>query len=137
MPVRLLFNGMLTGNFDYFVENRNDILTEYLKPSTVGRCKQWPAGNLGKTQNKGYELELHHFNHIGKDFTYNWVQPSLMQPTRSRIWMSLLLYKTAYRKREGHPINQYFGLVCEGFVTQANLDNPELPCINLRKRKGW
>lgn len=25
-----LFNGMLTGNFDYFVENRNDILTEYL-----------------------------------------------------------------------------------------------------------
>lgn len=25
------------------------------------------------------------------------------------------------------PINQYFGLVCEGFVTQADLDNPNFP----------
>ena len=35
--------------------------------------------------------------------------------------------KTAYRKREGHPIGQYFGLLCDGFVTQADLDNPDFP----------
>ena len=35
--------------------------------------------------------------------------------------------KTDYRKREGHPINQYFGLVCEGFVTSADLADPNFP----------
>ena len=30
--------------------------------------------------------------------------------------------KTDYRKREGHVINQYFGLVADGFVTQADID---------------
>jgi hypothetical protein len=35
--------------------------------------------------------------------------------------------KTAYRKREGNPISQYFGLIAEGFVTQADLDNPDFP----------
>lgn len=35
--------------------------------------------------------------------------------------------KTEYRKREGHPINQYFGLLCDGFITQKDLDNPDMP----------
>ena len=26
------------------------------------------AGNLGETNNKGFEIELKHANHIGKDF---------------------------------------------------------------------
>jgi hypothetical protein len=30
--------------------------------------------------------------------------------------------KTDYRKREGHPIGQYFGLVADGFVTSADFD---------------
>ena len=120
-----LFNGMLTGNFDYFVENRNNILTEYLsRPQWVGVTMA--AGNLGKTQNKGYELELHHFNHIGKDFTYN-IGATFSHAANKIKNMDEPAYKTAYRKREGHPINQYFGLVCEGFVTQADLDNPNFP----------
>lgn len=120
-----LFNGMLTGNFDYFVENRNDILTEYLsRPQWVGVTMA--AGNLGKTQNKGYELELHHFNHIGKDFTYN-IGATFSHAANKIKNMDEPAYKTAYRKREGHPINQYFGLVCVGFVTQADLDNPNFP----------
>lgn len=28
-------------------------------------------GNLGKTKNSGYEIELKHSNHIGNDFIYN------------------------------------------------------------------
>ena len=35
--------------------------------------------------------------------------------------------KTGYRKREGHSIGQYFGLLCDGFVTQADIDNGQLP----------
>jgi hypothetical protein len=35
--------------------------------------------------------------------------------------------KTEYRKRTGHVINQYFGLVCDGFITQADIDAGNLP----------
>ena len=35
--------------------------------------------------------------------------------------------KTDYRKRTGHVINQYFGLLCGGFVTQADIGGGNLP----------
>jgi hypothetical protein len=35
--------------------------------------------------------------------------------------------KTEYRKRTGHVINQYFGLICDGFITQADIDSGTLP----------
>lgn len=115
-----LFNGMLNGSFDYFVENRNDILTSFLtRPQWVGVAMA--AGNLGKTQNKGYELELHHFNHIGQDFTYH-ADVTFSHAANKIKDMDEPALKTAYRKREGHPINQYFGFVCEGFVTSADFD---------------
>ena len=102
------FNGMLTGNVDVFYEKRNDILTTYLtRPEWVGVVMA--AANLGKTKNQGYEIELKHSNHIGSDFHYT------------------IGIKTDYRKREGHPINQYFGLICDGYVTQADLDSGNLP----------
>lgn len=115
-----LFNGMLNGSFDYFVENRNDILTSFLtRPEWVGVAMA--AGNLGKTENKGYELELHHFNHIGQDFTYH-ADVTFSHAANKIKDMDEPALKTAYRKREGHPISQYFGLVCEGFVTSADFD---------------
>ena len=62
-----LWNGLLTGNFDYFYEQRTDILTQYLtRPQWVGVVMA--AGNLGKTKNQGVELELKHNNRIGKIF---------------------------------------------------------------------
>lgn len=65
-----LWNGLLNGNIDVFYEKRNDILTPYLtRPQWVG--VNMAAGNLGETNNKGFEIELKHANHIGKDFTYN------------------------------------------------------------------
>jgi hypothetical protein len=35
--------------------------------------------------------------------------------------------KTEYRKQAGHPIGQYFGLICDGFVTSADLADPNFP----------
>ena len=34
---------------------------------------------------------------------------------------------TAYRKTEGRPIGQYFGLVADGFVTSADIADPDFP----------
>lgn len=118
-------NGLLSGNIDYFYEKRNDILTEYLtRPQWVGVAIA--AGNLGKTKNQGMELELKHAYHIGNDFNYS-LGFTFSHARNEILDMDEPDLKTDYRKREGHPINQYFGLICDGFVTQADLDNPDFP----------
>ena len=120
-----LFNGLLNGNVDVFYEKRNDILTTYqTRPEWVG--VNMAAGNLGKTTNKGYEIELKHHNTIGKDFDYTvgFTFSHAKNEITSKDEPALM---TAYRKQEGHPIGQYYGLVCDGFVTQADIDGGQLP----------
>ena len=120
-----LWNGLLTGNFDYFYEKRNNILTAYLtRPEWVG--VNMAAGNLGETKNQGYEIELHHANHIGKDFTYT-LGLTFSHAKNEIINMDEPALKTAYRKEAGHSIGQYFGLICEGFVTSADIESGKLP----------
>lgn len=119
-----LWHGMLTGNIDYFYEKRDDILTEYLsRPQWVG--VNMAAGNLGQTKNSGFEIELHHFKEINKDFSYN-LGLNLSHSANEIISMDEPALKTAYRKREGRPIGQYFGLQCDGFVTQSDIDGGNL-----------
>ncbi|GAO29067.1 TonB-dependent receptor [Geofilum rubicundum JCM 15548] len=120
-----LWNGMLNGNVDLFSETRNNILTAYLtRPEWVGVTMA--AGNLGETKNSGFEIELKHANHIGQDFTYT-VGMSYSHAKNEILDMNEPALKTDYRKREGHPIEQYFGLVVDGFVTSEDLANPNLP----------
>ena len=120
-----LWNGLLSGNVDFFHEKRNDILTTYLsRPDWVGVVMA--AGNLGETKNSGYEVELKHSNNIGEDFTYT-VGLTYSYAKNEIISMDEPANKTDYRKREGHPINQYFGLICDGFVTEADLASGNLP----------
>lgn len=118
-------NNKLNGNFDLFLEKRKNILTPYLtRPQWVG--VNMAAGNLGETKNAGFEIELKYLNRIGNDFYYN-VGATISHAKNKIINMDEPVGKTAYRKQEGHPINQYFGLVSEGFVTSADLDNPNFP----------
>nr|MBP7473475.1 TonB-dependent receptor [Prevotella sp.] len=120
-----LLGSLLSGNFDYFYEKRTNILTSFLtRPSWVG--VNMAAGNLGETKNSGYEIELHHNNNIGKDFTYS-IGLSYSHAANEIIDMDEPAIKTAYRKQEGHPIGQYFGLICEGFVTSEDLASGKLP----------
>ena len=120
-----LWNNLLSGNFDFFYEKRNDILTEYLtRPQWVGVTMA--AANLGETKNSGIEIELHHRNSIGKDFNYN-VGFTFSHAKNEIVAMDEPALKTGYRKREGHAIGQYFGLIADGFVTQADIDGGNLP----------
>ena len=120
-----LWSSLLTGNIDIFYEKRNDILTEYLtRPEWVGVTMA--VANLGKTKNSGMEIELKHMNHIGKDFFYN-IGLTFSHAKNEIISMDEPALKTDYRKREGRAIGQYFGLVADGFVTQADIDSGTLP----------
>jgi hypothetical protein len=84
------------------------------------------AGNLGETKNAGYEIELKHNNRIGEDFSYS-AGFTFSHARNEIIVMDEPDEKTAYRKREGHPISQYFGLISDGFVASADLTNPDFP----------
>lgn len=118
-------NSRLSGNLDLFYESRNNILTEFLtRPWWFGVTSA--AGNLGKTTNKGFEIELHWNDAIGKDFSYN-ISATFSHAKNKITAMDEPAGKTAYRKREGHPIGQYFGLVSDGFVTSADLADPNFP----------
>ena len=51
-----LFNGRLSGSFEYYTQKTNDILLSVKLPDTSGVSGY--TGNIGKTQNKGWELTL-------------------------------------------------------------------------------
>lgn len=120
-----LWNGLLNGSVDLFRESRKDILTPYqTRPQWVG--VNMAAGNLGETKNSGYEIELKHTKRINKDLSYN-IGFTYSHAHNEIISMDEPDLKTDYRKKEGHPIDQYMGLVCDGFVTAADLADPNFP----------
>ena len=51
-----LFNGRLSGSFEYYTQKTNDILLDVSLPSTSGVSSY--TGNIGNTENKGWELTL-------------------------------------------------------------------------------
>ena len=51
-----LFNGRLSGSFEYYTQKTNDILLDVSLPSTSGVTSY--TGNIGNTENKGWELTL-------------------------------------------------------------------------------
>ena len=51
-----LFSGRLYGSFEYYTQKTNDILLDVSLPSTSGVSSY--TGNIGNTENKGWELTL-------------------------------------------------------------------------------
>ena len=120
-----LFNSALTGNFDLFYEKRNNILTNYLtRPWWFGVNSA--AGNLGETKNKGFEIEIRYNKQVTKDFSFN-IGGTFSHAKNEITYMDEPALKTDYRRQQGLPIGQFFGLVCEGFVTAADLADPNFP----------
>ena len=67
VDVQLFSSWSLT--FDYFIEKRSDILkTRGLNPYFAGIIT-WPTMNLGKTDNRGFELELNFNKQVTKEQT--------------------------------------------------------------------
>ena len=50
------FNGRLSGSFEYYTQKTNDILLSVKLPDTSGVSSY--TGNIGKTENKGWEFSL-------------------------------------------------------------------------------
>ncbi len=52
-----LFRGRLYGSFEYYIQKTNDILLDLSLPATAGVSGGF-TGNIGKTENKGFEFSL-------------------------------------------------------------------------------
>lgn len=68
-----LFNNDLTVTFDYFRENRKNILiTRNTVPSILGNFQSvLPKANLGEVFNHGFELDIFYNKRVNKDWSYS------------------------------------------------------------------
>lgn len=62
------FNGRLSGEFDVYLKKTKDLLLNVQVPATSGFTTI--TQNLGKLQNKGFELQIDSKNIVGKELTW-------------------------------------------------------------------
>lgn len=107
--------GLITGNVDFFVDNRRDVLIaggNRAIPSYFGATA--PSANLGKVRTKGYELELR----LNKTFNghHFWGNFSMTHATNKILKYDDPSLLPAYQKREGFAIGQDHANLTSGFA---------------------
>jgi TonB-linked SusC/RagA family outer membrane protein len=107
-----LFGSKFGLSFDYFIENRKDILwSRSTVPGYV--AYDLPAVNLGKTKNQGYEIAAT-WRQTVSDFTY-WINFNLSYAKNKVVFMDEIPQNQPYLYRTGHSVGQPFGYVTDGF----------------------
>lgn len=111
------FDGRLTFGFDYFIDYRNNILTQPPTIAHVGTILQ-DVYNLAKVRNKGYEVQAGWKGAI-KNVQY-WVNGNY---TFARNKVLENGRPESPQNQLGNPLNQTYGLIALGiFNTQAEAD---------------
>lgn len=123
-----LFEDRLSFSADYFEEKRDNILWNL---STVPEyvAVSLPASNFGKVNNYGYEFEAGFKSRVGK-FNY-WMRGNFSFARNKIVYQDEVKYKNEFQQRTGHPVGQYFGLVCDGFYNSWDeINDPDRPVSN-------
>lgn len=109
-----LFNDKLSLIFDWFNEDRSNILTRLgVIPVTYGvAAGSVPPANIGKTNNKGYEVVLGWNDRIG-EFGYN-LEGNLSYARNKIIYRAEAPNPYDWMNQTGHSIGQRFGLKSDG-----------------------
>jgi len=97
-----LFKDKLTASFDYYTENRTDILLiDKTAPSIIGFTV--PYANLGETKGHGWEVSFNWNDKVGQDFRY-WVKANLSYNYNEIIEMKEAPQTNEYQYMRGHRI---------------------------------
>ena len=107
------FGGKLGFVGDFFIKNTKDILLQLPIPSIVG--VEPPMQNAGKVRNTGVELQVTHNNQVN-DFHYNLT--ANFSYVKDEI--TDLSGGDTPGRSVGDPINNIYGLVCEGIFQNEN-----------------
>jgi outer membrane receptor protein involved in Fe transport len=99
-----MFNGRLSGTLEYYIQKTNDILLDVTMPSTSGVSSY--VGNVGKTENKGWELSLNGIIIDNKN-GWNWEAGINLYQNRNKLveLASGQEQDVANRWFVGHPID--------------------------------
>lgn len=119
-----LFEDKLHITYDYFEENRNNILTTLgTIPAIYGVSgSAVPPVNVGKTNNSGYELSIKWNDQIG-DFYYS-IVGNLTYAKNKIIYRAEAPNPYPWMNQTGFSIGQRFGLTSDGFFdTTEELSN--------------
>ena len=96
---------------DVFKDKRDGIfLSRQVIPAYLGIRKS-PLGNIGKVNNKGFEISLDYHNQVSQDwfisamgnFSFN----------RNKVVENDMTYTYPWQDRRGHRVGQRFGLIAE------------------------
>ena len=131
-----LFNGRLSGSFEYYTQKTKDILLDVSMPSTSGVSSF--TGNIGETQNKGFELTL---NGIIIDNKNGWTWEAGINLYANRNKLTKLtgadVYKADGTKEDerdeanrwfvGHPIDVIYDYEYDGLWNESDVYEVTLP----------
>ena len=132
------FADKLSLSFDYFNEDRDDILTmmadipsfqslSILSPSGFATTSYQTESNYGQTESHGIEVELGWRDKIGKDFSYN-VKGTYAYAIKKYKRLSEVPQTYPWQYSEGHQTGEYSGLICDGYWNSyAEINDPNVP----------
>ena len=127
-----LFKGRVDLSFDVYNKQTNDMLLQLSVPSYLGGTG-WqdiraPFANVGKMENKGFDLSLHTHNIDLKKF--KWSTDLTFSRNRNKVlelddanriyWRNLYWYsefQTATKTSAGQPLGLFYGYQVEGIFT--------------------
>ena len=110
-----LFDHRLKASFDYFIEHRRNILiSQKTRPSYL--AMQLPTMNLGKVDNKGYEISVKWEDRV-KDFSY-YVGVNLSYAKNTIVFQDEIPQEYDWMMATGKPVGTYFGYQADGFFTE-------------------
>lgn len=121
-----LFGGKFTSTVDYFNNNRYDILTTRGTVTAVIGIGLPPV-NLGKTNNRGFEVEVAYNDHIGKDLSYK-IGGNISVAKNKIVFKDepQALPTSPYQLYTGNPINTPLQYTFLGFYTAADIADPKV-----------
>lgn len=111
-------NSKLKVNFDYFIERRKDILTNR-KVLPTYLAANLPIANIGKVDNKGYELSVNWRDRI-HDFRYH-IGFNLAYAKNKIVFQDEVPYPYDYMRKTGKPVGQQMGYKYDGFFSEEDV----------------
>lgn len=115
------FNDRLKLTADYFIEKRRDILIQRSTvPYLIALSGLLPVVNMGKVDNKGYEIDLRWSDRV-KDFSY-YVNANVSYAKNKIIFQDEVERNYDYQRRTGNEVGARFGYVFEGFYNEDDFD---------------
>jgi TonB-linked SusC/RagA family outer membrane protein len=118
-----LFN-KLEVQFDYFTENRSNILMDrsYI-PATMG-LQAGIKANVGEAKSHGVDMSLDYTHSITRDFWIQGIANFTYATSRFTVYEEPDYSDTPWKSRIGHSLNQEFGYVAERlFVDEGEIRN--------------